>query len=580
MSLHKIKNGNTFIVDYSINQVIDGVETPLNISSLADVSISIQSDPYKNTIYPVEFTSEDNVISVKIEPEIQKLLGPYRILLSAKLNNNSISRNPLAYEIVANVEQEDNGSNGDINIQRIQIVDTISLSTSGSFDTSKMWDALGEEGTEQIHASHILDATSDINSRINKLEDNVAEQHVYKTSDLVVGYYYNTSQGVGNVTSDAPIAYTVNPSLFGCLKLNVKSGQSITIQTIGGNNSRAYALTDSTRRILQVADANLNTITSPVTLKPSVDGFLYINCTPATTTNFSVSVESDRSYNSPTFKNNPFPVYKSTLKVLAIGNSFTDDPTAYLDDLVISSGIDRTKLCLYVGVIGGSSLQTWSEKYNSNETVEITRKAGLASVSTISGTLKQIFSQDWDIVVLNQLSSLAINYGSLNPHLKNIRSFIRQDCTNQKVCIAWQSVWSYYKEYTDNPKGIIGWSDLCSVTKEQINKDGIDIIIPTGTAIQNARGSSLNTVHDITRDGHHLAFGIGRYIAACTWFQTLFSPIFNVNIIGNASTHTVTQGEKDLSTYEWADVTNDNKLLCQKAAFMATMDMYNLTYLQ
>lgn len=579
MSLHKIKNGNTFIVDYSINQVIDGVETPLNISSLADVSISIQSDPY-NSIYPVEFTSEDNVISIKIEPEIQKLLGAYRILFSAKLNNNSISRNPLAYEIVANVEQEDNGSNGDINIQRIQIVDTISLSVSGSFDTSKMWDALADEGSDQIHASHIIDATSDINSRISKLEDSVAEQHVYKTSDLVVGYYYNTSQGVGNVTSDAPIAYTVNPSLFGCLKLNVKSGQSITIQTIGGNNSRAYALTDSTRKILQVADANLNTITSPVTLKPSVDGFLYINCTPATTANFSVSVESDRSYNSPTFKNNPFPVYKSTLNVLAIGNSFTDDPTAYLDDLVISSGIDRTKLCLYVGVIGGSSLQTWSEKYNSNETVEITRKVGLASVSTTSGTLKQIFSQDWDIVVLNQLSSLAINYGSLNPHLKNIRSFIRQDCTNQKVCIAWQSVWSYYKDYTDNPKGIIGWSNLCSVTKEQINKDGVDIIIPTGTAIQNARGSSLNTAHDITRDGHHLAFGIGRYIAACTWFQVLFSPIFNINIVGNTSTHTVTQGEKDLSTYEWADVTNDNKLLCQKAAFMATMDMYNLTYLQ
>lgn len=574
--MDKIKQGNSFIVQYSINQIIDGVETPINISEFNDISVSIKPVLHELELFP-EYEYSENVISVSILPKHQPYLGQYRVIFKSKLNTNVVFRNPIAYQIVQNVEDESNGSNGDINIQRIQVVDTINLSASGSFDTSKMWDALGEEGSEQIHVSHILDATSDINSRISKLEDSVAEQHVYKTADLVVGYYYNTSQGVGNVTSDAPIAYTVNPSLFGCLKLNVKSGQSITIQTIGGNNSRAYALTDSTRKILLVADANLNTIIAPVTLKPSVDGFLYINCTPATTANFSVSVESDRSYNSPTFKNNPFPVYKSTLKVLAIGNSFTDDPTAYLDDLVISSGIDRTKLCLYVCVIGGSSLQTWSEKYNSNETVEITRKVGLASVSTTSGTLKQIFSQDWDIVVLNQLSSLAINYGSLNPHLKNIRSFIRHDCTNQKVCIAWQSVWSYYKDYTDSPKGIIGWSDLCSVTKEQINKDGVDIIIPTGTAIQNARGSSLNTAHDITRDGHHLAFGIGRYIAACTWFQTLFSPIFNVNIVGNTSTHTVTQGEKDLSTYEWADVTNDNKLLCQKAAFMATMDMYNLT---
>lgn len=574
--MDKIKQGNSFIVQYSINQIIDGVETPINISEFDDISVSIKPVLHELELFP-EYEYSENVISISILPKHQPYLGQYRVIFKSKLNTNVVFRNPVAYQIVQNVEDESNGSNGDINIQKIQVVDTISLSVSGSFDASKMWNVLGEEGSEQIHASHIIEATSDINSRISKLEDSVAEQHVYKTSDLVVGYYYNTSQGVGNVTSDAPIAYTVNPSLFGCIKLNVKSGQSITIQTIGGNNSRAYALTDSTRKILQVADANLNTITTPVTLKPSVDGFLYINCTPATTANFQVSVENDRSYSSPTFKNNPFPIYKSTLKVLAIGNSFTDDPTAYLDDLVISSGIDRTKLCLYVGVIGGSSLQTWSEKYNSNETVEITRKVGLASVGTTSGTLKQIFSQDWDIVVLNQLSSLAINYGSLNPHLKNLISFIRQDCANQKVCIAWQSVWSYYKEYTDNPKGIIGWSDLCSVTKEQINKDGIDIIIPTGTAIQNARGSSLNTAHDITRDGHHLAFGIGRYIAACTWFQTLFSPIFNVNIVGNPSTHTVTQGEKDLSTYEWADVTNDNKLLCQKAAFMATMDMYNLT---
>lgn len=574
--MDKIKQGNSFIVQYSINQIVDGVETPINISEFNDLSVSIKPVLHELELFP-EYEYSENVISISILPKHQPYLGQYRVIFKSKLNTNVVFRNPIAYQIVQNVEDESNGSNGDINIQRIQVVDTIGLSVSGSFDVSKIWDALADEGSEQIHASHIIEATSDINSRISKLEDSVAEQHVYKTSDLVVGYYYNTSQGVGNVTSDAPIAYTVNPSLFGCLKLNVKSGQSITIQTIGGNNSRAYALTDSTRKILQVADANLNTITAPVTLKPSVDGFLYINCTPATTANFSVSVESDRSYNSPTFKNNPFPIYKSTLKVLAIGNSFTDDPTAYLDDLVISSGIDRTKLCLYVGVIGGSSLQTWSEKYNSNETVDITRKVGLASVGTTSGTLKQIFSQDWDIVVLNQLSSLAINYGSLNPYLKNLRSFIRQDCANQKVCIAWQSVWSYYKDYTDNPKGIIGWSDLCSVTKEQINKDGVDIIIPTGTAIQNARGSSLNTAHDITRDGHHLAFGIGRYIAACTWFQTLFSPIFNVNIIGNTSTHTVTQGEKDLSTYEWADVTNDDKLLCQKAAFMATMDMYNLT---
>lgn len=172
MSLHKIKSGNTFIVDYSIFQVIDGVETPLNISTLENVSISIQSDSY-NSIYQVEFTSCNNVLSIKIEPQIQKLIGKYRVLFSAKLNNNSISRNPLAYEIVANIEQEDSGSNGDINIQRIPIVDILSLSVSGSFDASKMWDALEDEGTEQIHPSHISGEIQGLETSIESLTDSV-----------------------------------------------------------------------------------------------------------------------------------------------------------------------------------------------------------------------------------------------------------------------------------------------------------------------------------------------------------------------------------------------------------------------
>lgn len=432
-----------------------------------------------------------------------------------------------------------------------------------------------------------------LDTRVYNLENVALDKQNLSNSDLIVGYYYNLSQGVGNVTLENPIPYTVNPTLFGCFKKEIKAGQVITVSTIGGNNSRAYAITDKNRKILVVAASNENTTSVPFVYTALEDGFLFVNCTPTTITNFFTTIYNDISYmikdmsdrignletiqHSPVFRNNDFPLYKDTLKVLAIGNSFSDDPTAYLDDLLISAGVDRSKCCVYVGVIGGSSLQTWVDKYISNESIDIARRAGTITMGVTTGTLKQIFSQDWDIVVIQQLSSLAIDYSSLNPALKNLRSYIRQDCTNQKICLAYQSVWSYWGNYTENPKGVTGWSDLCLVTKEQINKDGIDIIIPTGTAIQNARGTSLNTPHDITRDGHHLAFGIGRYIAACTWYQVLFAPLFNSNIIGNPSIHTVTQGEKDLSTYEWVDVTNDNKELCQKSAFMAVMDMYNLT---
>ena len=53
------------------------------------------------------------------------------------------------------------------------------------------------------------------------------------------------------------------------------------------------------------------------------------------------------------------------------------------------------------------------------------------------------------------------------------------------------------------------------------------MIIPTGTAIQNARTSFVGD--HMNRDGYHLDLKIGRYTAACTWFEK----IFERNVVGN-----------------------------------------------
>ena len=48
----------------------------------------------------------------------------------------------------------------------------------------------------------------------------------------------------------------------------------------------------------------------------------------------------------------------------------------------------------------------------------------------------------------------------------------------------------------------------------------VDLLVPCGTAIQNARTSFIGD--SLTRDGYHLDLHIGRFIAACTWFESLF----------------------------------------------------------
>jgi hypothetical protein len=54
-------------------------------------------------------------------------------------------------------------------------------------------------------------------------------------------------------------------------------------------------------------------------------------------------------------------------------------------------------------------------------------------------------------------------------------------------------------------------------TKILTNND-IAIVIPSGTSIQNVRTSFIG---DMTRDGYHLSYGIGRYIASMTYVKAL-----------------------------------------------------------
>ena len=62
----------------------------------------------------------------------------------------------------------------------------------------------------------------------------------------------------------------------------------------------------------------------------------------------------------------------------------------------------------------------------------------------------------------------------------------------------------------------------------EARKAGIRRFIPTGAAVQNARETALGD--DLTRDGYHLSYGVGRYIAAATWYEALC----HRSVVGNA----------------------------------------------
>lgn len=298
----------------------------------------------------------------------------------------------------------------------------------------------------------------------------------------------------------------------------------------------------------------------------------------------AVSVSCDSQDTTvPYFQNHPLPTLRGALRVLAIGNSFTIDGTAYLDDVCKGMGIDRSTFCVYVLTEGYSSLEYWSDKLRSGDVLTISRVAGFKEASVTTGTMADILSQEWDVVVLQQVSRLSVNYKSYNPHLRNLIDGVRRYCSNAEVALAWQLVHAAPKHYTegDLASGDKRWQQIAEATQRMVGADGIDIIIPTGTAIQLARHGSLANASDLTRDNIHLCYGAGRYVAACVWAQSLFASVYERDVASCTALHEITQVERDDSHAEFLPsssiaVTADNQEECLRCAIEACRHPYSL----
>lgn len=258
------------------------------------------------------------------------------------------------------------------------------------------------------------------------------------------------------------------------------------------------------------------------------------------------------------FVNNPYPTNVESLRILAIGNSFTDDATSYMYTIADKGGIDPERYCLYTIAHPAASINHFLEVYKNKSQVKANVYGGHIIMNSV-GTLADIVAQDWDVIVIQQSSDIAGQWQSYS-NLGNYIRFLVQTCTNDNLCIVLQMPWSHTRE--EMPYAL---DQNIKCTKKVIEEFGIDVIIPTGTAIQLARNTELNDNMYLTDDNWHLNKGIGRYIANCLWFQKLFVPAFGGDIIGNSAIPTT-------GTYTESEIRLAQK--CAKQASIAPWD-YN-----
>ncbi|MBQ7824597.1 MAG: DUF4886 domain-containing protein [Bacteroidaceae bacterium] len=216
-------------------------------------------------------------------------------------------------------------------------------------------------------------------------------------------------------------------------------------------------------------------------------------------------------------------IKSDTIKILAIGNSFSEDGVEYLDEIANAAGVP-----IIIGnlSIGGCSLQKHWENIAADRHQYVYRKNKNNKFTSTKkySILQGLMDENWDYISIQQASQYSGMEQTYYPYIKDILIYLKNYATNPHVKFAFQQTWAYaqnsthggFKNYGKDQNEM--YRRIVETTKKVTQQENISIVIPSGTAIQNLREVVGDT---LCRDGYHLSYTLGRYTAACAWFEAL-----------------------------------------------------------
>ena len=266
---------------------------------------------------------------------------------------------------------------------------------------------------------------------------------------------------------------------------------------------------------------------------------------------------------------------KDSLRLLCIGNSYSLDATIYLPQMIADAGIKNNQYCIYCATSAGASLAFWdSILVNDHPIPHLYHMGGsLWSPKQKNWKIREILREPWDVIILQQASRVSEEYETYVPYIGNLLEAIHNECPNKDVKIGWHMTWTHAQNHPDKPYGDTGWINISNTTKKLLQTYDIPFMIPSSTSIQNARHTQLNDDLELTRDGYHIAYGIGRYMLALTWFEVICQPIFGCSMIGTAPSATLCSIDADKEPFY--AITQDNYLICQECVQNAIKAPYS-----
>ena len=212
------------------------------------------------------------------------------------------------------------------------------------------------------------------------------------------------------------------------------------------------------------------------------------------------------------------------MKILAIGNSFSRDATAYLHQLLDSCGVENTVVNLY---IGGCSLERHWRNIEQNRAEYEYQRNGQIMERRVS-ILEVLAEEDWDVIVTQQASHDSGWAETYEPFLTLMAEYLRKAVPHAKLCL--QQTWAYETDSSHDAfmryhrDQALMYRKLTECYTAAAQKHGM-ALIPCGKVIQALRQKAPFRYGEggmsLCRDGFHMHLIYGRYALSCTWVRAL-----------------------------------------------------------
>ncbi len=214
-----------------------------------------------------------------------------------------------------------------------------------------------------------------------------------------------------------------------------------------------------------------------------------------------------------------------SLKVLCVGNSFARNATKVLYQIAQAHGVQE--IVLGILYIGGCSVSTHWQNAQSGAAKYQYYKNTIGAWELMENVTFRHGLQDeeWDVITITQGEG---QYGipqSYDGCLEELIGHLNTYKTNPDAQIAFHMTWAFPKDSTiqrfqlyANNQDVMFKCIVDTARDRILPTEGIDFLLPSGSAIQNAR----TVMGDVFSAGDRFHLGaLGEYVAGYSWFVYL-----------------------------------------------------------